>query len=100
MAEQFEVRPSALHHAADRWRDEVPDLSRAVCELRSRLGGARPWGDDEPGRAFGHRYQPNADALLGALDKLVTGLGAVADGLDAMAARYEGAERAAAVDRP
>lgn len=101
MGRNFDVQPDTLRDAASTWRREAPEVAGALNRLRTRLDGlGEPWGGDEPGRAFGAQYQPNARKLMGAIEKLADGLGNVADGLDLMATRYERAEEASRVDRP
>ena len=93
MGGRFEVDPAGLRAAAPDVGATAGRLGDAVAELRARLAGLHGcWGDDEPGRAFGSNYEPQAGELLSHLDLLVEALGKVPDGLEEMAANYAQAE--------
>lgn len=93
MSDRFDVDPASIRAAAPGVASAAGRLGDAVDDLRSRLAGLYGcWGDDEPGRAFGSNYEPQADALLAHLERLADALGNVPAGLREMAANYDDAE--------
>ena len=98
MADRFEVEPESLRSGAAEFARTSPEVEEALARLRSGLAALdRPWGDDDPGRAFAQGYEPNARALMDAIATMADGLATMGDGLAAMAERYEGSDAASAI---
>ncbi|MGH3701859.1 MAG: WXG100 family type VII secretion target [Pseudonocardiaceae bacterium] len=93
-----DVRPQTMRNAAGAFAKEGPALSEALNRLRSTLDGlGEPWGDDDPGNAFGKDYKPNAEALMNAISTLVQGVSSIGDGLGAMTDNYHGSDAASTI---
>ena len=98
MSDRFEVEPETLRSGAAAFARTAPDVEDALNRLRSQLSAlGRPWGDDEPGRAFAKEYEPNARALMDAIATLAEGTASMGRGLATMAGRYERSDSASAI---
>jgi uncharacterized protein YukE len=94
----LDVRSQTMRTAATTFASEGPALSGALTKLRNTLDGlGEPWGDDDPGHAFGKDYKPNAEALLTALSSLAVGLTSISDGLNRMGGNYDGSDEASTI---
>lgn len=92
------VRSQTMRTAAGAFAREGPPLDAALNRLRSALDGlGEPWGDDDPGRAFGKDYKPNAEALMNAITNLAVGLTSISDGLNRMGDNYDGSDTASTI---
>lgn len=94
----LDVGSETMRTAAAAFAKESPNLDAALKRLRSTLDGlGEPWGDDEPGRAFGKDYKPNAEALMNAIGTLAQGLISISGGLNRMGVNYDGSDTASTI---
>lgn len=76
------VDPANIDRAASDFDTESQNLARAVGQLTSSLQPLDGcWGTDDPGQAFGTKYQAHASDMVSAANSLVTGLGDIAQRL-------------------
>jgi hypothetical protein len=92
----FEVDPASLRRAAQGVRDAAQRLAevwRAADEQGRGMGDI--FGDDAVGGLIGASYRAANGIADGSYGSVARGFGEFADGLVAMADRYEGSDRTA-----
>ncbi|MEX2659190.1 MAG: hypothetical protein WD232_05815, partial [Acidimicrobiales bacterium] len=98
MPDHLEARPATLRAVAAGVDGTADRFAGAVADLRSALAGVGDcWGGDEPGDAFGDRYEPASRNLSTHLDALVEGMASIGPGLRSMAEDFDGAEDASTI---
>ncbi|MCU1483557.1 MAG: hypothetical protein JWN67_303 [Actinomycetia bacterium] len=98
MAGSFSISTDALTCAAGITGGGACDLGIALASLRQELDAHHhPWGDDEQGRSFQGRHQPDAGQVEGSIDHLVRAIESTVAALHAMALGYDVAETASAI---
>lgn len=80
------IHTSDLKAAAPVFRDQSRKLSNALTTLITTLDGlGKPWGEDDAGKKFEHKYTPNQREIERATGVLVLGLVSIHEALDDMA---------------
>lgn len=95
MADGFTVDPATFTTGATQVSGAAGSVAAAAQALSAALAGTGGMaGADEVGQKFSAQYDPAAAALATLLGNLSSGLGTVADALEATGANYAGADSA------
>lgn len=82
----LDIKTADLKDAAPVFHEQSKKLSTALTTLVTKLDGlGKPWGEDEAGKKFEHKYSPNQKSIESATGVLVLGLVSIHEAMKDMA---------------